>query len=192
MFHHKNVLPIYFFQSGVNLCSENIKKHIVSQLFLDDNNECSNFPLVDTENNDFKKLYQEFLNISKKTFGAFQLHSNNNETCWGVLTNKTRYFDGVHSHIKSSTINSVYYVNIPESNNKYFECGISFSWPDATIDNKKEIFYYRPKNNDLIIFPNYLKHEPMNNSSEEYRISINMEIKCNLNWPENIFKHVST
>jgi hypothetical protein len=41
-----------------------------------------------------------------------------------------------------------------------------------------ETFSYKPENGDLLIFPNYLNHKINFLDDEEYRISINMEIKC--------------
>ena len=41
---------------------------------------------------------------------------------------------------------------------------------------------YQPVENQLIIFPNYLKHNTTKNNTKEWRISINMEIMCDYKW----------
>jgi hypothetical protein len=71
-----------------------------------------------------------------------------------------------HNHIETSSINGVYYLKVNED-----ERGILFA-------HEGKEYHYMPKNNDLIIFPNYLKHLPLP-SLTATRISINMEIITN-------------
>lgn len=129
------------------------------------------FPISEDYRNFFKNLYHKFTLISKELFGNFEILSSNNQMCWSYASNKFDHGPGnIHNHLNSSTINSVYYLNVPQS---------------ATIKNgsitffmNQENFSYRPKNGDLLLFPNYLNHKINFLDDEEYRISINMEIKC--------------
>lgn len=119
----------------------------------------------------FENLYSNFLNSTVNFFGELKLKKNNSNICWSYSSNNIDHGPGmIHNHIKTSTINSVYYLNIPKS---------------ATIKNgsiqfflNQKTFSYLPKDFDLIIFPNYLDHKINYLNDPEYRISINMEILC--------------
>lgn len=127
--------------------------------------------LIDKDYKDFfKNLYIKFFENSKTLFGDFTT-SNNNDACWSYASNKFDHGAGVlHNHVNTSTINSVYYLNVPQT---------------ASIDNGSitfilngNIFTHKPENGDLLIFPDYLDHQINFLDDIEYRISINMEIKC--------------
>ena len=120
-----------------------------------------------------KKLYNKFLSLSQKNFGPFNLLKNNSNKCWSLLTNRDNYASVTHDHIKTSIINSVYYLSVPEKkgNIQFF------------IDEKW--FNYQPEENELLILPNYLKHNTTKNDTEEWRIRINMEILCTFDWNKN-------
>ena len=67
----------------------------------------------------------------------------------------------------TSTINSVYYLHIP----KDMKGGeIEFR------SRRKDVLKITPKTNELYIFPNWMWHNPVNVESEEFRLSINLEI----------------
>jgi len=138
--------------------------------------------LIDEDyKNFFKNLYSKFFEFSKNLFEDFTT-SDNSETCWSYASNKFDHGAGVlHNHINTSTINSVYYLNVPQSTT-ISEGSISF-----VLDGQQ--FSYRPKNGDLLIFPNYLDHKINFLNDEEYRVSINMEIKCKES-PEELFSRV--
>ena len=118
----------------------------------------------------FKYLYSKFFEVSKTLFGDFT-PSNNSDACWSYASNKFDHGPGLlHNHLNTSTINSVYYLNVPQT---------------ASIDNGSisfvlngSRFTHKPENGDLLIFPDYLDHQINFLDDEEYRISINMEIKC--------------
>jgi hypothetical protein len=84
------------------------------------------------------------------------------------MSDKNNFKEVWHNHLNTSTINSVYYLNIPKNDH-------------VTIDFELNgnFFTYKISNNDLIIFPNYLNHKPNRCYKSGYRISINMEIICN-------------
>lgn len=143
---------------------------------------------VDEDFNDFfEHLYQKFVYVSSNIFGQYTQTKNKTDfKIWSYSSNKFNHgkIPGViHNHLNTSTINSVYYLNIPSSvtNDKG---SISFF-----LNNK--VFTYTPCNDDLLIFPNYLDHRINNyEDDEEWRISINMEIMCIENATE-IFDRVA-
>jgi len=94
------------------------------------------------------------------------------------VSDKSNFVEMWHNHINSSTINAVYYLNIPKKDN-------------VTIDFElnKKLLTYKIKNYDLIIFPDNLNHKPNRCYNDGYRISINMEIICN-ETSEHIFNHM--
>ena len=186
----KYKLPLYICSSRYDISTKkDVIDHIINQYkTIDFENKESNFPLVDTSDHDLLHLYEHFVDQAQQLFGPFNVLPENSTQCWGVVTDNTSTdFRSIHSHKKTSTINSVYYANIPTTSS-YEDGSISFYWPDADVANPHEVFCYKPRNNDLIIMPNYLKHDRNYCSSREYRIAINMEIKCDKSWSENIFK----
>lgn len=127
-----------------------------------------------------KKLYNNYLRFCFKVFGHFSISKQNSHLCWAYCSNSSDYNSYWHDHTKTSTINSVYYINVPENS----------GGPILFKDSKDNLFSYHPKNYDLIVFPNYLEHKPNPPTSEEYRIAINMEIICNDISSNDIFKKV--
>jgi len=127
--------------------------------------------LIDEDYRDFfKSLYSKFFEFSKTIFGDFTA-SNNNESCWSYASNKFNHGAGIlHNHLNTSTINSVYYLNVPQT------ASISNGSISFVLNGNK--FTYKPENGDLLIFPDYLDHQINFLDDEEYRVSINMEIKC--------------
>lgn len=119
----------------------------------------------------FQELYSKFFNVSNQFFGDLNVLPNNSTMCWSYSSNDVDHGPGmIHNHINTSTINSVYYLNVPDS---------------ATVENgsiqfflNNQTFSYRPNRFDLVVFPNYLNHKINYLNDPEYRISINMEILC--------------
>jgi hypothetical protein len=120
-------------------------------------------------------LYDTFLIKAQEIIGPFTLLESNKRTCWCYPSNNEYYRGGIHNHKNSSVINAVYYFSVPITDG-YRDGAISFY--DAT---ENEIWTYKPREQDLLLFPNYLKHQPLPTSSKNYRFSINMEIMCNFN-----------
>jgi len=127
----------------------------------------------------FQELYSKFFDAANEFFGGLNVLSKNSSMCWSYSSNDVDHGPGmIHNHIHTSTINSVYYLNIPDS--ATLENGsIQFFLDDQT-------FSYRPNNFDLVVFPNFLDHRINYLNDPEYRISINMEILCENN-PHNLF-----
>ena len=120
------------------------------------------------------KIYQNFLEYSQNRFGKLDIIKE--PEVWALCTNKDNWKSVVHNHIETSTINSVYYLNIPQIN--YKNVG------DIKLLHNNKWYNYTPSENELIIFPNYLTHDTEYNKTDDFRVSINMEIKCNneINW----------
>ena len=134
------------------------------------------FPIENVDKNILNGLYFRFLYKAQKILGPFNLSEKNITTCWAYMTNKDHYMGGIHNHVRSSTINGVYYLNVPHTEDEK-EGIITFF-----DDNDKELFWYKPRKGDLVIMPNFMKHEPKPISTEEYRVAINMEILCDYVW----------
>ena len=119
-------------------------------------------------------LYNYFVNKCKDLFGGLEFSYKNRSIGWAYVSNKNDYRSCIHNHINSATINSVYYLNIPSSESgaiKFYD------------DNYKVLYTHQPVNDELIIFPSYLLHEPQMSNTEEYRVAINLEITlCNNVW----------
>ena len=152
------------------------KKDLIKEILKEKNTFFKKNPQAVKENFTFKptnftkKLYERFLTTSYKMFGNFNLSNKNSKLCYVLCTNKNTYNSVPHHHINTSTINSVYYLNIPNT-----ACEIKF-----LIDNKW--ISYQPSDHELLIFPNYLVHDTVKNNIKEWRISLNMEIICDFKW----------
>lgn len=145
-----------------------VKKRVIEQIKRHDWD--NNYVLE--EDNFTKKLYNQFLDTSRKYLKDFKINEWINRThCFAVASNKD-FIPSVnwHNHILTSTINSVYYLEIPED----MKGGeIEFR------SRRKDVLKIRPKTNELYIFPGWMWHNPINVKSKELRLSINMEICCN-------------
>ena len=115
------------------------------------------------------KIYQNFLEYSQNRFGKLDIIQE--PEMWALCTNKDNWKSVIHNHIETSTINAVYYLNIPQID--YKNVG------DIKLLHNDKWYNYMPSENELLIFPNYLTHDTEYNKTEDFRVSINMEIKCN-------------
>jgi hypothetical protein len=122
----------------------------------------------------FENLYNKFIDIAYDIFGEYVIIPNKNHNIWSYSSNKFNHGSipgQIHNHINTSTINSVYYLNIPQS--------VTIEKGSISFFLKGNIFTYKPNNDDILIFPNYLDHRINNyEDDEEWRVSINMEINC--------------
>tara|TARA_Y100001968_G_scaffold33925_1_gene26066 strand:- start:1839 stop:2396 length:558 start_codon:yes stop_codon:yes gene_type:complete len=127
-----------------------------------------NFLVVRDRAKILKKMYNKMLSACESLFERIELSDNNSDKCWSLCTNKDYWKSVPHNHIRTSTINTVYYLQVPKIDNQF--CGmIRF-----LIDGKWED--YQPKSNELIIMPNDLVHDTTFHDTEEWRISLNFEI----------------
>jgi len=143
-----------------------VEKVIENKTLYYDSEKGYNFPILKDYNNFFKKLYSKYYKLCKKKF-HFNEYLDSKSVCWAYVSDKNDFKEYWHNHIKTSTINGVYYLNIPKKDN-------------VTIDFElnDEIFTHKVNNYDLLIFPDYLNHKPNRCYNDGYRISINMEIIC--------------
>lgn len=125
------------------------------------------FVVEDTKFKDFNKLYNSFFSICLKMFGPFTLSKLYSSRCWANVYNKNNYRSNMHHHLRTSTINAVFYLKMPGEDG-----GISLMY-------NEQKFLFLPDELELIIMPSWMPHEPMPHNSLQNRIAINMEIACN-------------
>lgn len=126
------------------------------------------FHVTDT-NGDFKNLYTHFLSIVNTMFGPLLLAARNKSWCWANVYNKDSFKTNVHNHVKTSAINAIYYLKIPKD--------VADNEAGLNIIKNGELFKeFIPEEDDLLIMPSNVYHEPRPHSSNDYRIAINMEI----------------
>jgi len=168
-----NRLPIISIKNffDISIHKKKLSNEILGQM-LDGGRQ---FPI--RSNKIVKSIYNKFLKYCEDRFGKLDIIQE--PKVWSLCTNKDNWKSVVHNHLKTSTINSVYYLNIPQINYKNIG-SIKF------LHNEKW-YSYLPSNNELLIFPNYLIHDTEYNNTDDFRISINMEILCNneINWNLN-------
>ena len=156
----------YYYQDLIN-------QHASHSYVVKDDWSLNNFYINDPDGV-WDKLYQQFLNRCIELFGPLTLNPNNSRKCWLYTSNKDHYLAGIHNHHNTSMINGVYYFSVPAS--PYFEGLLSFYNRDNI-----EIWSYKPREQDLVIFPGFLNHQPSRSNNEKFRFAINMEILCD--WP---------
>jgi hypothetical protein len=162
-------LPIYLVEDFFVLDSVEIVKNIdiaiknekYKDLFTAVGN---NYPIIEDDNFFYRSLYQKFYNLCEDRL-KFTISKKNKKICWCYIDNIKKSVSNFHNHIDSSTINAVYYLNVPDNDSGHIEFLIG-----------DKMLAYQPKNFDLLIFPNYMIHRPTQNKKEEWRVSINMEI----------------
>lgn len=125
------------------------------------------------ENNEYtQKLYNKVFSYLKSKF-KFSPTPYKENTIYAYLSNKTHNDGHLHNHEGASSLNAVYYFNVPED----IGGGLNFR---LSSDGLGPAFIYKPKKYDLVIFPDAILHEPLKMmDSEEYRISLNFQIIAN-------------
>tara|TARA_R110002020_G_scaffold493_3_gene2457 strand:+ start:1325 stop:1840 length:516 start_codon:yes stop_codon:yes gene_type:complete len=116
-----------------------------------------------------KPIFDIFFDLSKQTFNLKQ--KTPNYKFWSFVSNKDRNASILHDHSNTATANGVFYLKSPKVKN--LKSGGLLIKKSRYIFAKKYIF--PTIEGTLIIFPGDLPHRPLPISSEEYRISINME-----------------
>ena len=118
---------------------------------------------------DFKILYNFFFNTVVNLFGDVELSPIHKTWCWANVYNKDSFKTNAHNHIKTSSINAIYYLKMPHDINDS-EGGLNLYHPNS------HVMQFQPDEGDLLIMPNNTVHEPLFHSSSDYRIAINMEM----------------
>lgn len=124
---------------------------------------------VKDQHEDFKILYNFFFNTVINLFGNVKLSPTHKTWCWANVYNKESFRTNAHNHIKTSSINSVYYLKMPKDVGDD-EGGLNLYPPGL------EPIQFQPDEGDLLIMPNNTIHEPLLHNSMDYRISVNMEM----------------
>lgn len=160
--------PIYSISNFVDDLKnkKDIVNSVLSNIKYANKNIAFNYPLLDDHDNFFENLYENFYNLCLTHFNFTVNEYRNRSVCWAYVSEKVYFNEVWHNHQTTSTINGVYYLNIPNNTS------IDFSLYEKQLS-------YQPKENELIIFPNYLDHKPNRCYGDGYRIAINMEILCN-------------
>jgi len=125
---------------------------------------------VRDQHDDFKKLYNYFFNVVTEVFGPIDIASKHKSWCWANVYNRDTFKTNLHNHIRTSSINAIYYLKIPQDILED-EGGLIIA-----KNKMEEPLMFMPDEGDLLIMPNYVYHEPQMHSSLDYRIAINMEI----------------
>ena len=123
-----------------------------------------NYAIYEEQTSFFSNVKTKFITQSKNIFGNFTISARYNNTCWCYRSKGDQYDSIYHDHLDTSTINSVYYHQICKGDS------ISF------LNSKDEELIYYPDQNELLIFPNHVRHKPNKPVGNRIRYSINMEI----------------
>jgi len=111
------------------------------------------------------ELYNIFLNRVSQIFKQYTIYENNVNTVYSYVSSKDFNNANWHNHNKTGSISGVFYMKCVKDK------GITFK--DKGIEQ-----YIEPKENELYIFPSNLDHYPIPSTSEELRISCNMNLMC--------------
>lgn len=123
---------------------------------------------IDDPYHDFAELYNQYLKIAETIIGPFKPSVKQKHWCWANVYNGDKNNTNMHDHRPTSTINAVFYLNVPDD--------MQESEGALEIYNDGKIDKFFPENCDLIIMPSWMPHRPTDHSSSQYRIAINMEI----------------
>ena len=115
----------------------------------------------------FVDLYEEVFNYASKLF-QFTLSPSNKKSIHCYYSDDKNYKSILHNHQYTSTINIVYYLNVPSGGGGEL----------LVMGCDKRVYLIPVKSYDLVIMPNFVEHCPLPPKSNEPRISLNMEIKC--------------
>ena len=109
-------------------------------------------------------IYSKFLNLIKNNYIVD--NPINPLKLWVYIQNNIFCKSSLHHHIPTSTLNAVFYVNIPKIGG---EIKFIYNGQSLTITPKKDKIY---------IFPYWLPHKPLQQKDEGNRISFNIEYFC--------------
>ena len=109
-------------------------------------------------------ISKAFIDVIESTFVVSPL--TRPVKTWIYVQNNKHWSSVWHSHVTTSTINAVYYINPPKK-------GGGLNLRHNLIEN-----IIHPKPNTLYIFPCWLEHRPLPQEDDEWRISVNIEYMC--------------
>lgn len=95
------------------------------------------------------------------------------EDGWAYIMNRHNYRGtNIHTHSNTCTLTGVYYLSVPSHDDP--DNGAIDFW-----DNTDTLLgTHRPQQDDFLVFPAHLRHSIRCNDSDEYRISINVELRA--------------
>lgn len=119
------------------------------------------------ETPDLIKLWGIFDSILSSRFENLEVLPNDRyKSCWTYVQNNERYESKWHSHIKTASINAVYYPSIPDTTGTLSI--LTLSGDEAEVELNQ---------GDLVVFPGWLIHKPNpQKHSRLPRVSINLEL----------------
>lgn len=107
----------------------------------------------------FEKVIREEFEVSEK-LKPIQI--------W-IYCQNDNYFNCVwHNHANTSTINAVFYIDPPSQEEGG---GIQHSYGGVN-------YITNPEKNKIYLFPYWMDHRPLPQSSEEWRVCVNLEYFC--------------
>jgi hypothetical protein len=163
-------LPVFLYKDFKILDKDNknyLIEHILNHKKMDMSNGQTNMLIENDKRNILNNLYDLFIETLEKDFNVEIDWRRTKKTCWSYCTNAFNPSYIWHNHSHSSTMHSVYYLNIPNA-----------LGGELDFELNGNFFKFKPSPNDLLIMPDFLNHAPSNSLSNEYRISINMEAYC--------------
>jgi hypothetical protein len=162
--------PIFLYENYFILDAFQQKKlteHILNIKKMDTTSGKANIQIPPDNFNILKTIFHKFTETLTSDFFCSIDFYKTKENYWTYCTNRFDIAYVWHNHLRTSTMHSVYYLNVP--------CG---SGGELDFEYNGKFFSYKPKRYDLIIMPDFLNHAPRQPLSDEYRISINMEAYC--------------
>ena len=128
----------------------------------------TNFKVL-SDNSFFTELYEKLVTQCESIFGKLELSQYNSKACWGCCLNKDYWESVPHDHRNTSVINAVYYLSVPKIDGNYVG-------PFMYLNKNNEWVDYQVEPFELLIMPGNLMHNTAYHNSDEWRVSINMEI----------------
>lgn len=116
------------------------------------------------------QLYDACLGVARQLFKKFDIASSNSTELWAYVTHGGRPVQGpVHNHLRTATINMVYYLKVPKE---------PFPMGRLLLFKEPDVIAVTPNESDLLIFPGSMPHMPISNVSQDFRVALNLEIRC--------------
>jgi len=171
LIHRSRVaLPLHLQMDRDRLCEEIVSLHRIQTY-----SHGNNFPLLGLPFSSLcQSLYGSFLSACHQHLGPFSISPHSSDRCWAYVSNRQDYRGGIHHHLRTATINGVYYLRVPQCNAQATQTGALCFFND----HGQRTHRLQPQEDDLLIFPSALLHEPEPIESDHYRIAINMEVIC--------------
>ena len=164
------VLPLHLQMDKDRLCEAIVSMHRVQTY-----SHGNNFPLLGLPFASLcQSLYGAFLRACQQNLGPFSISPQSSDRCWAYVSNRQDYRRGIHHHLRTATINGVYYLRVPSCSAQATHTGALCFYDEKG----QRTLRLQPQEDDLLIFPSALLHEPEPIESDHYRIAINMEVIC--------------